>query len=144
MLHRIAEREVSRLVTAKTKEAGLVLRAKAGPADDRDDGRVTGRARTVKDGAAQSEPASPGAEPGLLEMIPSGVAAKLARLREAVSQPVTAPLQADVLNAFSEDLGESTAAPAFAPDLGAPSASDEPHTDPALHGQDALTRIGRC
>ncbi len=142
MLHRIAEREVSRLVTARTKEAGLVLRAKAGLADDRDDGRVTGRPRTTKDGAAQAEPASADVEPGLLEMIPSGVAAKLARLREAVSQPLTAPLQTDVLNAFSEELGETAAAPAFVPELVSPSAVDEPHTDPAPPGQDALTRIG--
>ena len=144
MLHRIAEREVSRLVTSKSREAGLVLRANA---DDMEDtGRVTGRPRVTRDVAAPSAPAPAVVEPGLQDVIPSGVSAKLARLRDAVSQPAPGALPNDVLNAFSEDIEDLPSSPEPVQ-----TASAEPVSEPVtveadaadMHReQDAISRIG--
>lgn len=106
MLHRIAEREVSRLVDSKSRAAGLDARQPDDGAD-RPAARVTGRPRNQGDtarkpAAADVAPALP--EPSLQDIIPNGVAAKLARIRQSVTPP---PIAADL---------EPDAAPALAPD----------------------------
>jgi ribonuclease E len=105
MLHRIADREVARLVGSKSHEAGLVLR----PSDLAPEGRVTGRPRTTR--APAEEPAPPIVEPTLQESMPSGVVAKLARIRDAVSQPPDESRPEDVLNAFHEEFQDLEPAP---------------------------------
>ena len=98
MLHRVADREVSRLTGSKARDAGLVLR----PGDlAQTEGRVTGRPRTAR--APVDEPAPPVIEPALQDLMPSGVVAKLARIREAVSQPLDETSPEDLLNAFREE-----------------------------------------
>jgi hypothetical protein len=134
MLHRVADREVSRLVGSKARDAGLVLR----PSDlAATEGRVTGRPRTAR--APVDEPAAPqsapSAEPALQDAMPTGVVAKLARIREAVSQPVeetrSAPeLPEDLLNAFREEVED------LAPAAELPVAGAEAFT------ADAASRIG--
>jgi hypothetical protein len=106
MLHRVADREVSRLVNSKARDAGLVLRASDFVQEE---GRITGRPRTARgpeDEAAPSpapQPTPPIVEPALQDSMPSGVVAKLARIRESVSQPLD-EMPSDVgLNAFGTD-----------------------------------------
>jgi hypothetical protein len=78
MLHRIAEREVSRLVDAKAGDGEGAVRPGA---------RLTGRARGPRDGQDIPKPAPVLVEPAVQDVIPSGVAAKLARIRQSVTPP---------------------------------------------------------
>jgi hypothetical protein len=98
MLHRVAEREVSRLVSTKSRDAGLVLRP--GDLAPSEDHRAPARARTDRAPARDAAPQV--VEPALEETMPSGVVAKLARIREAISQPVEEMRPEDVLNAFRD------------------------------------------
>lgn len=98
MLHRLAEREVSRLATAKSEDSAF-LNMPAGPAAEaaiapRIQINPTGRrpahapAPSVEDEPqAAAQPAQ--VEPSLQDVIPDGVAAKLARIRNAV-HPISA------------------------------------------------------
>jgi hypothetical protein len=141
MLHRIAEREVSRLVTSKSREAGLVLRASK--VDDEDDtARVTGRPRVSREVVAAAAPMPAPVEPALQDVIPSGVSAKLARLRDAVNQPAAGQLPNDVLNAFSEDIEDLPSNPDPVPVLPVEPVIVEAGAAEMRGGQDAISRIG--
>ena len=167
MLHRIAEREVSRLVNTQPSD-GSVVRSPAkdaansfnsGPAT----GRVTGRARPSRDlGApvARPQPAPQVVQPMLDEAIPDGVAAKLARLRRSVNpepaaEPAAETLTDDQPRAFTSEFGpdaqtavESDLVSGFdgdgAEDLEDLAALDQPPAETAtyLNGQDAISRLG--
>jgi hypothetical protein len=136
MMHRVADREVSRLVGAKAREAGLVLRkSDVDAAED----RITGRVRTSEDAPAPAPepiPEPPVVEPVLQAAMPTGVVAKLARIREAVSRPLDdsiAPpaLPEDVLNAFREEIEEPAPAPETEIPAGWTDIAKEPQADTA-------------
>ncbi|MFN6924984.1 MAG: hypothetical protein ACK4P8_04980 [Tabrizicola sp.] len=107
MLHRIAEREVSRLVDAKVRDTGVTLRPRPEPEAEGPKTRITGRPRLPQEGAAPApaanvtEIAAVSAEPALQEIIPSGVAAKLARIRQSIDpRSITAPMAEEALAPF--------------------------------------------
>lgn len=141
MLHRVAEREVARLVANQSQNGGIALSA----ARTADPDRVTGRIRTPRDPASGTGNATAVAEPVLQEMIPGGVAAKLARIRQSVTpEPAAAALAEDVLRSL--DGG------GFAPQTDRP-ATDDPADLAALDmpvgkvagdtsAKDALSRLG--
>ncbi|WP_374642023.1 hypothetical protein [Tabrizicola sp.] len=90
MLHRIAEREVGRLADGRIRDNAVALHPSEGAAPIR---RVTTRPRPAGD---PGEPvgrarANPEVAPGLQELIPSGVASKLARIRQSVNPSVPPP-----------------------------------------------------
>ena len=108
MLHRLAEREVSRLAAASQREdtARLQVPADAVAADApfspriqiNPVGRRTAHPPVDPDQAVEEDSAAP--EPSLQDVIPDGVAAKLARIRRAVNPAAEmaaplAPLAAD-------------------------------------------------
>jgi hypothetical protein len=95
MLHRIAEREVSRLVDARVRENGVHLRPQEGA-------EATPTPATPMP-AAEVAPAPVPVEPSLQETIPEGVAAKLARARHAVTLD-PAGLAPVALNDLASDL----------------------------------------
>ena len=104
MLHRIAEREVTRLVDTRGRDA---LGRDLGGAEKRAIFQPRGAAAVAAgvNGVAEAkvkpveEPAAQ--EPSLQDVIPDGVAAKLARIRQSVNPPlVTAPLPDEVLRSF--------------------------------------------
>jgi hypothetical protein len=135
MLHRIAEREVSRLVDARVRENGVHLRPQDGPAAAPASAPMPAAAQPAADA-----PAPAPAEPTLQDAIPNGVAAKLARIRQSVNpQPFTAELPAEALGQFVED-DTAAADPddiaAFAADDGAADADSRD----ALDQLDALLR----
>jgi hypothetical protein len=144
MLHRVADREVSRLVGSKARDAGLVLR----PGDlAAAEGRVTGRPRTTRVPLDEPAPAPepPVVEPALQDAMPTGVVAKLARIREAVSQPLdetrAAPvLPEDILNAFREEIEDPAPVAAAAEDSPIEETAAEVVTEAA--SADAASRIG--
>jgi hypothetical protein len=136
MMHRVADREVSRLVGAKAREAGLVLRkSDVDAAED----RITGRVRPSEDTPAPAPepiPEPPVVEPVLQAAMPTGVVAKLARIREAVSRPlddsIASPaLPEDVLNAFREEVEEPAPAPAMESPAAWTGFAKEPQADTA-------------
>lgn len=107
MLHRIAEREVSRLVEAKVGDTGVSLRPQAEPGHETPTARITGRPRMPHPGSATTQTPEVAAvapttiEPSLQDIIPSGVAAKLARIRQSVEpQPLPAHLSDEALDPF--------------------------------------------
>ena len=101
MLHRVAEREVARLVTTKSRDAGMVLRpGDLAATEDRAPIRARSERAPARDTAPP--PAPPVVEPSVQDTMPSGVVAKLARIREAISQPVEEARPEDALNAFRE------------------------------------------
>jgi hypothetical protein len=119
MLHRLAEREVSRLAAASQREdapkaaddtladatvaeAGITPRIQFNPV-----GRRPARNLYQPETPVEEDVAAP--EPSLQDVIPEGVAAKLARIRRAVN-PVAADLTAP----------DQTAPDLTAPDLTAP------------------------
>jgi hypothetical protein len=144
MLHRVADREVSRLVGSKARDAGLVLR----PGDLAvAEGRVTGRPRTARAPVDEPAPAPEPqiVEPALQDAMPTGVVAKLARIREAVSQPLdetrAAPLlPEDILNAFREEIEDQ--APDAVPTQDSPVAETEAADLTEATSADAASRIG--
>ena len=82
MLHRIAEREVHRMVEVRVQDNSVILREQAAPANP----PVAAVAAPAP--AAAAPPAAPELEesvaPTLQPTIPGGVAAKLARIRQSV------------------------------------------------------------
>lgn len=139
MLHRIAEREVSRLVDSRMRDNSVVLRpqddesAPAGirrvstqPRPTRDAADLTAKAATLGDALA---------EPTLQDLIPTGVAAKLARIRQAVNPSTLAPgyvpgadeakvpaeTSADAAETPARLVADLVAEPADAEELDAPS-----------------------
>jgi hypothetical protein len=115
MLHRLAEREVSRLAASRSEDAArLAIPADAvapAPVAPRIQINPTGRrpAPTAAPTAPATEPqvsddmATP--EPSLQDVIPDGVAAKLARIRRSVNATVAetaAPLSAFLADSPSE------------------------------------------
>ena len=116
MLHRIAEREVGRLADGRMRDNAVAVQPADGAAAIR---RVTTRPRPAGDPgeAAERMRANPDAvAPRLQDLIPLGVASKLARIRQSVNPSVLAP-------------------EAFAPEAEAPAAplaSDLPAELPAV------------
>lgn len=149
MLHRIAEREVSRLVDSRVRDNGVYLRPQGDPAskaaaepEPEKPNRTTGRLRDMAEGRDWSAPAvasAPGdagsVEPSLQDVIPNGVAAKLARIRQSVNPPpITARLPHDVFQDYSAE-----------PEAGAPEAGDDSEDlnhGAAAPGADVLNRLG--
>jgi hypothetical protein len=130
MLHRIADREVSRLINSKSRDAGLVLRASDFVQPD---GRVA--AQPQPDHAPVEEPA-PAVEPAVQEVMPSGVVAKLARIRDSVSKPVEETRPEDVLNSLQDEVED------LAPISDIPVVEARADVAPAIEADDAASRIG--
>lgn len=89
MLHRLAEREVSRMVASGQRDEGALLPPET-PAPDAGSPRIHLNA-SARRPAPRAETSAPldeeqgiAAEPSLTDVIPDGVAAKLARIRGAV------------------------------------------------------------
>ncbi len=134
MLHRIAEREVSRLVDARVRENGVHLRPQNGAAPKPDQPQAApapADVRSARDMAAKpavDAAAAAPAEPTLQDSMPGGVAAKLARIRQSVSpQPDSAEVPVEAAAAPAEDVAPS---PVDAADLVAPDqiTATEDHT----------------
>lgn len=140
MLHRLAEREVSRLAASRTAEAApLDL-----PAETRAEAPVAPRIQINPTGrrpappAVEAEPAfvaeAATPEPSLQDVIPDGVAAKLARIRRSVNPTAAeaaAPLAAVLNEAIQPEPVEDVA---FA-------AAEEP-VDLATATSDVAARLG--
>ncbi len=107
MLHRLAEREVSRLAAGKLDDAARLKTADAaeGPAPRIQINPVLRRSAPPVEAEAPEMDAPEAPEPSLTDVIPDGVAAKLARIRRAVNPSV--PLAE---TAFSADPDLSVAA----------------------------------
>ena len=90
MLHRLAEREVSRLAASKAEEARLhPTETPAAPSPRIQINPVLRRpAQPPVEAEPQVEPEVTTPEPSLTDVIPDGVAAKLARIRKAVNPSV--------------------------------------------------------
>ncbi|KAF0113564.1 MAG: lipoprotein [Rhodobacteraceae bacterium] len=122
MLHRLAEREVSRLSAAKRDEVARADTASEGEAAEAVAPRIQFNpiarrpARGPVEPEVQAEEDLTGPEPSLQDVIPDGVAAKLARIRRAV-HPMAADLSAPASTFVAETLDEAAedAAAAFAP-----------------------------
>jgi hypothetical protein len=102
MLHRIAEREVSRIVDSRVGDNSVTLRPQAPAAGDAPvpTARMMTQPRPSHD-AAGDEAAT---EPTLQDVIPTGVAAKLARIRQSVNPPfVPASVAEAALDALADD-----------------------------------------
>jgi hypothetical protein len=163
MLHRIAEREVSRIVDTRVRDNAVVLRqqesAPAEPAPTvTPTRRITTRPRPSRDLSELAEKAEANfvaeeaaPEPTLQDVIPSGVAAKLARIRQSVNPPfVAADVADDALTAFaaSDDL-DAEVSPVETAFAAADDATfdDEMLADAAAPeddaaGSDVLSRLG--
>lgn len=135
MLHRIAEREVSRLVDSRTGDNSVTLRPQGDAAQP--SARVTTQrpAHDLSDLAAKAQAAAAvedaASEPTLQDVIPSGVAAKLARIRQSVNPPfVPASVAEAALDALAAD-DAATPETAFA----------APEAD-AVDTDDVLSRLG--
>jgi hypothetical protein len=87
MLHRIAEREVNRLIDGKAGDTP--------GGQERQAGRASGRSRGARDGIDAARSPSPPPEPTVQDVIPAGVAAKLARIRQSVTPQAIAATFAD-------------------------------------------------
>ncbi|MBL9051106.1 MAG: hypothetical protein JNK19_13430 [Tabrizicola sp.] len=137
MLHRLAEREVSRMVANSTREdTGLLT-----PQEDAADAggpkihlnTPTHRAAPqvdATDTSVDEEVSAP--EPSLIDVIPDGVAAKLARIRRAV-HPAAAGVAIPAASEVTGDLGEPVTA--YAADL----SDDTLDALPPLAGLDETT-----
>lgn len=150
MLHRIAEREVNRLVDGRMRDNAVVLRPQdvAAPA-----ARVsTGpRPDASQEGAASAQPTI---EPALQDLIPTGVTAKLARIRRSVNPSTFAPGYVPGAPEPEAPVAEAPAAAPEAPDVVEPptapivaeAAAPEQATPDAARADDAsadvLSRIG--
>lgn len=108
-LNRIAERGVSSLVESDLRNGDVILRPvpsdgaspPSGPSSGKSPARSAGK-RARSEGLppdappADAPPAVPAvAEPTLQDIIPAGVASRLARIRHSVTPPGAAPLAAD-------------------------------------------------
>jgi hypothetical protein len=132
MLHRLAEREISRLAAAKTDAAPRAEAAGPGEAAEAVAPRILFNpvARRPSHGPVESEAPvgedQTAAEPALQDAIPDGVAAKLARIRRAV-HPAAADLSAPASALLAETAAEET-------DHAAAKADGETGADPVLDG----------
>ncbi|MFN6006491.1 MAG: hypothetical protein ACK47C_17870 [Paracoccaceae bacterium] len=127
MLHRLAEREVSRLSAAKRDEAPLAEAAGEGEAAEAVAPRIQfnpiprrpSRGLVEPEAPAEEDAAAP--EPSLQDVIPEGVAAKLARIRRAVhpmAADLSAPASAFVAEALDKEAADyASAAAEIEPDL---------------------------
>lgn len=117
MLHRIAEREVNRLVDTRMRNGAVVLRPQS----------AAEAPSPVVDPApaAQAQPAAvvepmlsvPSLQPSLQDVIPEGVAAKLARIRQSVTPPdLPGPAVAAPVASFAEAAADTPDPIADAPD----------------------------
>ncbi|MDM7932056.1 hypothetical protein [Tabrizicola sp.] len=159
MLHRIAEREVSRLVDTRVRDNSVYLRPKAGtatslPADtsgtqSATDAPLQARFQDNADDMARfgSDDANdavdePSVEPSLQDVIPEGVAAKLARLRQSVTpSAIAAPLPDELLEQFMDAPEvEAPVTADFSEDL--PESTKAEEDAPRAPGADALNRLG--
>ncbi|WP_374427960.1 hypothetical protein [Tabrizicola sp.] len=106
MLHRLAEREVSRMASARVDEAARLATPEGTEATApriQINPTLRRAAPTVEPESAPAAAADP-TEPSLTDAIPEGVAAKLARLRRSVnpSVPLTeTPVEADPVTTFA-------------------------------------------
>lgn len=90
MLHRLAEREVSRLATGRAPEATPVVTAESVAAGTPAAPRIQFNPVNRRSAPPAEEPTAvaeeaPAPEPSLTDVIPDGVAAKLARIRRSVN-----------------------------------------------------------
>ncbi|TAG17146.1 MAG: hypothetical protein EAZ40_12395 [Rhodobacterales bacterium] len=131
MLHRIAEREVSRLVDARVRENGVHLRPQDSDAAVQAPGPATQMPVTPMP-AAEMAPAPAPVEPSLQDAIPEGVAAKLARVRQSVT------IEPAVLG--TEDLAEAIADVTEAAKADA-AVDPVPAADPDRFSSDALRQL---
>jgi hypothetical protein len=148
MLHRLAEREVSRLATAKAEEARLATAATPEtPAPRIQINPVLRRpapSQVAPDQQVEADTAA--TEPALTDVIPDGVAAKLARIRKSVN-PTAAVAEAS-FTADAEvsepalDAAEDLATTAFAPDVAEADLVAAGTTHPAEDVLDVATRLG--
>ncbi|MGL4237364.1 hypothetical protein [Tabrizicola sp.] len=97
MLHRLAEREVSRMVAKGQTEDTALASPDAEPAAPKIQLNTSARrpSRANVDGATPADEDGAAPEPSLQEVIPDGVAAKLARIRKTVN-PAAATLATPV------------------------------------------------
>lgn len=120
MLHRLAEREVSRLAAGRLDDAARLKTGEDGPAPRIQINPVLRRpappvAPSVEPEPPQAEAPGPSStpEPSLADVIPDGVAAKLARIRRAVnhSAPLAeAPFRADPEVSAAADVADPASA----------------------------------
>jgi hypothetical protein len=149
MLHRLAEREVARMVANAPRE-DTALMTPGADAPDAVSPRIhlnTPLRRSAQPDAA-AEAAAEATEPALIDVIPDGVAAKLARIRNAVhpaaAMAAPAPAFAAEADPVADDLADPFAAAdeslAFDDD---PSADAEPAPDALDQGaDDVVARLG--
>lgn len=147
MLHRIAEREVSRIVDSRVGDNAVTLRPQSPASGDvpAPTARMT-QPRPSHDaaGATAGEDAAP--EPTLQDVIPTGVAAKLARIRQSVNPPfVPASVAEAALDALADagnladaDLDADLATTAFAAPEADVDTAVEADTGDVLSRLDAL------
>ena len=128
LMHRLAERDGARLVADHRQDDPAAPARKLA-------GRTTGKARSRPD-ASPAETVEPQpAEPTLRDVIPSGVIAKLARIRQAVV-PANMPLSPDMGGAAA-GLDDPVAGTALADH-----SDDVPPVADALAASDVLGRLG--
>lgn len=154
MLHRLAEREVSRMAAAKADETARLATAEGadGASPRIQINPVLRRAAPTIEAEPAPAEESPSTEPSLTDAIPEGVAAKLARLRRSVtpSAPLAEAAGASELDAVSADVVSSLeadrdAAPApLAADTAIEAEAETAFaaTDLADDAGDVATRLG--
>ena len=152
MLHRLAEREVSRLAAGKLDDTARMKTAETmdGPAPRIQINPGLRRpAQPPLDTAGEGAATGAAPEPSLTDVIPDGVAAKLARIRKAVNPAATvaeAPFVADPEVSAPAEPVEDVAVTDFALDdadtaLDAAPAGDAP-SQPGDDAADVAARLG--
>jgi hypothetical protein len=157
MLHRLAEREVSRLAAAKqaaapagdvdaeTAEPAVAPRIQFNPVTRRSSGPMVEPTPAVEDAASAPEPS-------LQDAMPDGVAAKLARIRRSVNpaqDDLAAPAAAFVADATDGDdalvadapIPEMPEADAIEAEVMADAIDAEVMADPVVDAEVALTDV---
>lgn len=110
MLHRIAEREVSRLVDTRVRDNGVYLRpqeaavAEATARDARRGAHDGDTGTSEPDLAEPDQPEPALADPDVKDDIPGGVAARLARIRQSVTPAsIISPLPEEEMEPAEDD-----------------------------------------
>ncbi len=143
MLHRLAEREVSRMAAARTDEsARLATPRMPDAASPRIQINPVLRrpAQTPVDLDPKTDADSAAPEPSLTDVIPDGVAAKLARIRQAVNP--AAPVAAAPFAADPEISQPAPREPATDTVESADFAYEPETAQPADHVSDVAARLG--